>query len=52
MVENRKPYEQAFFASKPLGFTKFLRTFFFWQLIKFAIINVKMTLMILKSHGN
>jgi hypothetical protein len=52
MVENRKPYEQAFFASKPLGVTKFLRTFFFWQLIKFVIINIKMTLMILKSHGN
>jgi len=34
----------------PLGSQKFLRTCFVWQLIRFAIINVKMTKLILKSH--
>jgi hypothetical protein len=50
MIEERKPYEQAFFASKPTAFTKFLRTCVIFQLVKFGIINLKMTLMLLKSH--
>jgi hypothetical protein len=50
MIEERKPYEQAFFASKPTAFTKFLRTCVIFQLFKFVIINLKMTLMLLKSH--
>ncbi|MGC8615668.1 MAG: hypothetical protein ACP5GK_08450 [Desulfurella sp.] len=49
-IEERKPYQQAFFASKPTKFTKFLRTCVVWQLVKFIIINIKMTLMLLKSH--
>lgn len=50
MIEQRQPYQDAFFASKPTKFTKFLRTCVIWQFIKFIIINIKMTLMLLKSH--
>ncbi len=42
--------EQAFFTSKPTGPTRFLRTFLPWQFVRFLLINVKMTRMILRSH--
>ncbi len=42
--------EQAFFTSKPTGATRFLRTFLPWQVVRFLIINVKMTRMIRRSH--
>ncbi len=50
MIDERKPYEEAFFASKPTAFTKFLRTCIIWQAMRFVVVNIKMTLMLLKSH--
>lgn len=38
-------------AAKPTRMTLFLRSFLPWQLIRFIIINIRMTFMILKSHG-
>ena len=35
----------------PGNFRKFLRTNLLWQLLRFIIINYKMTLIILKSHS-
>lgn len=36
---------------KPSKFTLFMRTFFVWQFYRFVMINIRMTFMILKSHG-
>lgn len=38
-------------AIKASRWSRFLRTFAPWQLVRFLIVNVKMTLMIIKSHG-
>jgi hypothetical protein len=44
------PYTQHSGTMVPLGRVKFLRTFLPWQFIRFLVINIKMTLLILKSH--
>jgi hypothetical protein len=49
------PPEQArmgreFFATKPTGFTRFLRVFLPYQLWRFLVINLKMVRIISKSH--
>ncbi len=38
-------------APRPDSMTIFLRKFPIWQLYRFVRINIRMTLMILKSHG-
>lgn len=38
-------------ASRPTRWTLFLRSFLPWQAVRFIIVNIKMTLMIAKSHG-
>ena len=38
-------------AMRPGKVRIFLRTFVPWQIVKFILINIKMTKMILKSHG-
>ena len=38
-------------AMRPGRFRVFMRTFVVWQIIRFLIVNIKMTGMILKSHG-
>lgn len=47
---NRDPYEQAFYPPEPTGFTRFMRTFFIWQICRFIWINLKMVRIISKSH--
>ncbi|MDE3154847.1 MAG: hypothetical protein KGN76_07070 [Acidobacteriota bacterium] len=42
--------EEGFFAMKPTRFTVFLRTFLPWQLIRFAVINLKMFTIIHRNH--
>lgn len=42
--------EQIRGAMRPTGFTRWMRVFAPWQLIRFAVINLRMTGMILKSH--
>jgi hypothetical protein len=38
-------------APRPTKTTLFLRSFLPWQLVRFVIINLKMSVMIIKSHG-
>ncbi|MAV90642.1 MAG: hypothetical protein CL676_04420 [Bdellovibrionaceae bacterium] len=38
-------------APRPTKGTLFLRSFLPWQLLRFLIINLRMTVMIKKSHG-
>lgn len=48
--EHVKPYDQNFTTMVPTGIVKFLRTCVLWQLIRFAVINVKMLIVVRKSH--
>jgi len=41
---------ESFFATKPTAFTRFMRTFIPWQLVRFAVLNLKMIRIIAKSH--
>jgi len=50
VLDNQKPYEQAYFPPVPTPFTKFMRTFFLWQVIRFIVINIKMLIVVSKSH--
>jgi hypothetical protein len=49
-VEHIKPYGEEFKTMVPGGMVKFFRTCVIWQLIRFIAINIKMTIVILKSH--
>ena len=44
------PYSQNSFTPIPTKFTIFRRTCVLWQIIKFVMINIRMTLLIIKSH--
>ena len=39
-------------APRPTAVTLYLRHFFPWQVLRFILINIRMTFMILKSHGS
>jgi len=39
-----------FFATKPTGFTRFLRVFIPYQVWRFVVLNLKMMRIISKSH--
>ena len=43
-------YTQGSFTTIPSEKVVFLRRFFPWQLFRFLMINIRMTIMILKSH--
>jgi hypothetical protein len=45
-------YGQAHYASRPTPRTLFFRTFFPWQVLRFVFVNLRMTVMILKSHDS
>ncbi len=44
------PYSPQFGTMMPMGVQKFFRTCVLWQLVRFVAINIKMTVLILKSH--
>ncbi len=45
-----KQYEQSGYTPVPGKFTLFLRKCILWQIIQFIVINIKMTILIVKSH--
>jgi hypothetical protein len=49
-VEHIESYTPQSGTMIPLGGQKFLRTCVIWQLFRFVAINIKMTVLILKSH--
>jgi len=49
-VHHIEPYSAEFTTMVPTGFVKFFRTCVIWQFIRFIMINIKMTIVILKSH--
>jgi len=48
--DNVKPYDQNFTTMVPTGFVKFFRTCVLWQAIRFIMINIKMIIVVGKSH--
>jgi len=46
-VTNSKNYP----APRPTRMTLFLRSCLIWQMFRFVVINLRMTIMIVKSHG-
>jgi hypothetical protein len=48
--EHQQRMKPAFYATKPTGATIFWRTFLPWQMIRFAWINLKMLIIIHRSH--
>ena len=49
-IEHVEPYTPQAATVIPGGLVKFLRTCVLWQLIRFIVINIRMTRLILKSH--
>jgi hypothetical protein len=49
-VNHIEPYSPQFGTMMPLGFQKWLRTCVIYQFIRFIAINIRMTILILKSH--
>lgn len=49
-MDTGKPYEKEYYATKPTKFVLHMRKNLLWQLIRFAYMNIKMTIMIVKSH--
>lgn len=48
--KNIKPYEPSFTTMVPTGFVKFMRTCVLWQIVRFIVINLKMLIVVRKSH--
>jgi len=49
-ISHIEPYSPQFGTMIPLGTQKFMRTCVIWQLVRFVAINIRMTVLILKSH--
>ncbi|MEA2027614.1 MAG: hypothetical protein U9N49_01375 [Campylobacterota bacterium] len=45
-----QPYSPQSGTMVPMGAQKFFRTCVLWQLVRFVVINFRMTILILKSH--
>jgi len=48
--KNIKPYDPSFETMVPTPFVKFMRKCVLWQIIRFIVINIKMLLVVAKSH--
>jgi hypothetical protein len=48
----RAQKKASFYATKPTRFTLFLRTFLPWQILRFIWINLKMVIIIRRSHAS
>ncbi len=49
-VKHIEPYSPEFETMVPTGIVKFLRTCVIWQFIRFIVINIKMLVVVQKSH--
>ena len=49
-VDHIAPYSAEFTTMVPTGFVKFFRTCVIWQFIRFVVINIKMLIVVAKSH--
>ncbi|WP_292663446.1 hypothetical protein [Nitratifractor sp.] len=51
ITKHVQAYEPSFETMVPTPMVKFFRTCLIWQFIRFLIINIKMILVVKKSHG-
>jgi hypothetical protein len=49
-LQNRNPYEQAYYPPAPTSFTLYMRGNLIWQTVRFLIINFKFLKLMKKSH--
>ncbi|MBS1189808.1 MAG: hypothetical protein H6R10_1600 [Rhodocyclaceae bacterium] len=49
-IANKEPYQQAYYPPVPTAWTRFMRTCFLWQAVRFLVINVKMLKLMRNSH--
>jgi hypothetical protein len=49
-IANKEPYQQAYYPPRPTPFTRYLRTSFLWQCVRFFAINAKMIKLMTRSH--
>jgi len=49
-LQHVDPYSPQFGTMMPMGAQKFFRTCVLWQIVRFVAINIRMTILILKSH--
>ncbi|WP_184415093.1 hypothetical protein [Rhodocyclus tenuis] len=47
---NREPYQQAYYPPSPTPLTLYMRTSIVWQTLRFFVINLKILLLMSKSH--
>lgn len=47
---NREPYQQAYYPPAPTPLTLYMRTSIVWQVFRFMVINLKILLLMSKSH--
>ena len=50
ITQNIRPYDKTFTTMVPTPFAKFLRNCVIWQFIRFLVINIKMLIVVRKSH--
>lgn len=48
--QSKANLKASFYATKPTGITRFMRTFIPWQIWRFIRINLKMLIIIRRSH--
>jgi len=49
-VKHIEPYTAEFETMVPTGMVKFFRTCVIWQFVRFIALNIKMAIVIFKSH--
>ncbi len=49
-VQHIEPYTAKSETMLPTGMVKFFRTCVIWQFVRFIVINIKMIIVVLKSH--
>ena len=49
-ITNKEPYQQAYYPPTPTGLTRYMRTSFLWQVVRFLVINLKILKLMAKSH--
>jgi hypothetical protein len=50
-VEPLQPYADSYYTTVPTRFTRFLRANVLWQGLRFLWVNLKMTMLLVRSHG-
>lgn len=50
-IEKTVPYSNLSYATEPTRWTKFLRTFFILQIIRFFVLNLKIMRIVVGGHS-